>query len=86
MKPARGPQTEFFSNYCHGILGLATSNPGIKWAGNQQSWNQASLSKSRQVGWQPAIVESRLLAAELGKSRQVQASLGKYRGIQAIGS
>ena len=39
MKPARGPQTEFFSNYCHGILGLA------------------------QVGWQPAILKSRLLAA-----------------------
>ena len=38
MKPARGPQTEFFSNYCHGILGLA------------------------QVGWQPAILKSRLLA------------------------
>ena len=23
MKPARGPQTEFFSNYCSGIPGLA---------------------------------------------------------------
>ena len=34
----------------------------------------AELGKSRQVGWQPAILESRLLAAlaaELGKSRQV---------------
>ena len=41
MKPARGPQTEFFSNYCDGILGLA------------------------QVGWQPAILKSRLLAAGL---------------------
>ena len=32
---------------------------------------QASLGKSRQVGWQAAILESRLLAAELRKSRQV---------------
>ena len=23
MKPARGPQTRFFSNYCNGIPGLA---------------------------------------------------------------
>ena len=23
MKPARGPQTDFFSNYCSGIPGLA---------------------------------------------------------------
>ena len=23
MKPARGPQTELFSNYCNGIPGLA---------------------------------------------------------------
>ena len=35
------PKQSFFSNYCHGILGLA------------------------QVGWQPAILKSRLLAAEL---------------------
>ena len=26
MKPARGPQTEFFSNYCNGIPGLANSD------------------------------------------------------------
>ena len=34
MKPARGPQTEFFSNSCSGIPGLA---------------NAAELGKSRQV-------------------------------------
>ena len=37
----------------------------------------AESGKSRQVGWQPAILESRILVAELGKSRQVYASLGK---------
>ena len=59
MKPARGPQTEFFSNYCHGILGLAQ----VGW---QPAILKSSLGKSRQEGWPPAILIFRLLAAELG--------------------
>ena len=35
------------------------------------SSTQAILGKSRQVGQQQAVLEYRLLAAELGKSRQV---------------
>ena len=46
MKPARGPQTRFFSNYCSGIPGLANYE-------------------------MPNEVCEELLAAELGKSRQV---------------
>ena len=42
----------------------------------------ASPGKSRQVCWQPAILESRHLAAELGKSRQVYANLCKWAGNQ----
>ena len=48
------------------------ASPG-KWAGDRQSWNTdywqldlASRGKSREVGWQQAILEYRLLAARQG--------------------
>ena len=72
MKPARGPKTEFFNNYCNGIPGLA----------NYEMLNEVCEGNF----W--AIMDSRPLAAELGKSRQVWTSglTTSNPGIQAIGS
>ena len=45
-------------------------------------WDGRLARATRPTGRRPAILDFRLLAVELGKSRQVQASLGKWAGNQ----
>ena len=62
MKLARGPQTEFFSNYCSGIPGLASYEmPNEVCEGNflKVFWGL------RYLGRRPAILDLRVLAAGL---------------------
>ena len=62
MKPARGPQTKFFSNYCNGIPGLANYEMlNEVFEGN--FWR--AFFRLRYLGRQPSILISRLLAAGL---------------------
>ena len=82
MKPARGPQTEFFSKYCSGIPGLANYEmpdevcEGSFW----ETFFRHRDSHSARNGCHGA--------AGLGKSLQVEASglATSKPGIQAIGS
>ena len=64
MKPARGPQTTFFSNYCGGIPGLAIYEmPAILiFRGMAAGLRYFRL---RYLGRQPAILIFRLWAAGL---------------------
>ena len=65
MKPARGPQTKFFSNYCSGIPGLANYEmPNEVREGNfWGTFFRHRDSRSTRNGCHGA--------AGLGKSRQV---------------
>ena len=70
MIPARGPQTSFFSNYGSGIPELANYEmPNEVCEGN--FWGtffrhrDSRSARTRYLGRQPAILESRLLAAGL---------------------
>ena len=79
MKPARGSQTEFFSNSCNGIPGLV----------NYEMLNEVCEGNFwvRFLGIVTAVLDSRLLAAELGKSRLIKARVATSNpGFQAIGS
>ena len=75
MKPARGPQTMVFSNYCSGIPGLANYEmPHEAYEGNfWGTFFRHRASRSARNGchglglgtWRPAILEYRLFAAGL---------------------
>ena len=62
MKPARGPQTEFFSNSCSGIPGLANYEM-LNEVCEGNFWG--TFFRLRYLGRRPAILELGLLAAEL---------------------
>ena len=83
MKPARGPQTMFLGSYCSEIPGLANYEmPNAVCEGN--FWG--TFFRQSRLGRQPAILESRLLAAELGQSRLVEARAATSNpGKQATG-
>ena len=65
------PKTEFFSNYCNGIPGLANYEMPSEVCEDNFRGPFLSLRHLGLGTWRPAILESRLLAAEVGKSRQV---------------
>ena len=82
MKPARGPQTRFFSDYCSGIPGLANYEmPNEVCEGNfWGTFFKHRDNRSARNGCHRA--------AGLGKSRQVSARglTTSNPGFQAIGS
>ena len=70
MKPARGPQTRFFSDYCSGIPGLPNYEmphevcEGNFW-GTLFRHRDSRSARTRYLGRQPATLDSRLFAAGL---------------------
>ena len=69
MKPARGPQTEFFSNSCSGIPGLANYEM-LNEVCEGNFWGtffryRVSRSAFEQLGRRLAILDLGLLVAEL---------------------